>query len=67
MERLEDSPGCTSSTSSSEGDILEVLLKELNEKGRLYRESGYMSNAVEKPDGLQVNPAEPDVVNHLSF
>ena len=63
--RLEESPGCSSTATDLEGGILEVLLKELNEKGRLYRESGYMFNAVEKPEELRVNAAEPGLVHCL--
>ena len=54
-KRLQDSEGCTSSIEPDlDGGVLEALLKELNEKGRLYRSSGYLSNAVEKPDELRV-------------
>lgn len=62
-KRLEDTPGCSTATTSLESGILEVLLKELNEKGRLYRESAYVSNAVEKPDELRVSPVDSDVVS----
>lgn len=62
--RLQNVEGCTS-MDSAEGGILEVLLRELNEKGRFYTESTYLSNAVEKPDELKMGERQLNMVASL--
>lgn len=66
-KRLQDAEGCSGITSGLDGGILEVLLKELNDKGQLYRENGYLSNAVEKPEDLRVGPADQELVRAYKY
>lgn len=65
QKRLQEADACSSLEPVLEVGVLEVLLRELNEEGRLYRESGYLSNAVEKPEELRVGTVKIRIL-HLS-
>lgn len=53
LDRVQEPDKCSSQHSpEEEGGILGLLLQELNDTGRLYRESGYLSNAVDMSGDL---------------